>query len=129
MTATAVSVIARQEEMLVEVGCGLRAEACAPSVHVVPGQERIDGTDINIIRIACLHRVFHDGLQSVDDVFEPFHVLDVLHEFVHGVLATCQFHLAVLVPECLVTHLCIGFCHFLLLSVEYLVGHLTEVIV
>ena len=127
--APAPAVVAGEEEVLVEVGRGLQAQAAAHAIDVVMAQDGVDGTNVDVVGRAGLHGVLEEGLQAEDDVLHALDVLDVVNELVHGALALRQLHLAVLVPEVVVAHLGVGLGDLRTHAPEELVGQGREGVV
>ena len=125
----AATIIAAEEEVLVEVGGGFQAQSRAPSVHIVMTENRIDRTDINVVGRTGLYGILEERLQGEDHILHALHILNTLDKTVHATFALRQFHLSVLIPELIVAHLCICLRHLLGHTLEEFLGNGVEAIV
>ena len=128
-TTPSMTVVAAQEEVLIQVGSGLQTQSATPSVDIVPSQDGVDWADVDIVGGAGLDRVLKEGFQAENDILHAFHVFNAVYEPVHATLAFCQLHLPILIPEVFVTHLGIGLGHLLGQTFEQLFRQFFEAIV
>ena len=127
--APAVTVVARKEEVLVQVGRSFQTQSRAPPVNIIVRKNGVHRTDVNVVWRARLNGVLEEGLQDEDDVLHALDVLDAVNELVHGALALGELHLSVLLPELFVAHLSIGFCHLFGHALEEFIRQRVEAIV
>ena len=80
MTTPAIGIIARGEEPLIQVCCGLQTESASPAVKLVTGKNRIDGSNINLVGLSRLDRVLDQRIEGEHDILESLNVLDLLDE-------------------------------------------------
>ena len=115
-----------------EVGSGLTGQAEAVAVDEVIGDHRVDGSDVELRRVAgCagLHEVLGECLHAEEHILEALQLFDSVDERIHGRLALRELHGAVLVPERLVAHHRIGVATLLALTLEELLRQRVEGIV
>ena len=105
-------VIPRKEPMLIEVGRGLSADACAETIDEIGGKYGVHGADVHLawmVKVARFDKVFDERFGTKDDVFKAFQLLHAPNESIHFALTLCEFHRAILIPKAVVTHHGIGF--------------------
>ena len=92
-------------------------------------QDGINRTHIDIVGLASLHGVLQKGFQYEDDILHAFDIRRIVDELVHRAFTLGEFYLTVLFPEFFVTHLDISTNHFLVHTLETLVGYRVERVV
>ena len=125
----AIGIVTLQEEVRTEVGRGLCTGTETHAVVEILTDHRIDRSDIHLTRMllgTCLHEVLYQRLHTEDDILESLQLLKMMDKLVDRTLALRQFHLSVLIPESIVTHLGVRVFHLFLLTTEQLLGDLLE---
>ena len=124
--------ITTQEQVGIEIGCGLGRDTGTDTIEEVLGDHGVDRANIHLARVllgTCLDKVLDQCLQSEDDILEALDVLQVAYEITHRALALGKFYLTVLVPELIATHHRVNILNLLLRAFKQLSGQFIEGII
>jgi len=94
LVTKAVFEVSAQEQVRMEVCCGLCTHPQMESLHGVGTQHRVHGTDIHLAGTvgtdACLHIVLYESLSQPEQWLEAPSGIELVQEQAHIVLGACE---------------------------------------